>query len=162
MVCDDGPGSGRQFKAHFVQRMGEVCLLKPLTNRQNTVMEHDQKDLNASAARESLVKTTARPEKGARHLNAYAVRRGTTGPPALRLAPVLILAMIDDCKREGLCLMADASLSGARIARKLSVHRGMKLLSPHVSKGTVQQRRAILGAGFDSRRPFEKRQRLSI
>ena len=31
-----------------------------------------------------------------------------------------ILAVIDDCTRECLCLVADTSLSGARVARKLS------------------------------------------
>ena len=31
-----------------------------------------------------------------------------------------ILAVIDDCTREGLCLVADTSLSGARVARELS------------------------------------------
>lgn len=32
----------------------------------------------------------------------------------------LILAVIDDCTRECLCLVADTSLSGARVARELS------------------------------------------
>lgn len=31
-----------------------------------------------------------------------------------------ILAVIDDCTRECLCLVADTSLSGARVARELS------------------------------------------
>lgn len=31
-----------------------------------------------------------------------------------------VLAVIDDCTRECLCLVADTSLSGARVARKLS------------------------------------------
>ena len=32
---------------------------------------------------------------------------------------VRILAVIDDCCRENLCLMADTSISGARVAREL-------------------------------------------
>jgi hypothetical protein len=56
-----------------------------------------------------------------------------------------ILAVVDDCTRECLALVADTSLSGTRVARELIVERGkpkMVVSEPH---RTHQQRHPDVG-----------------
>ncbi len=92
--------------------------------------EHDPQEAVSHLPRgRTFGETTARPETGAWHRNTDAVGRGRQRALVARLRvrqlrrprKFRILAVINDCTRECLRLVADTKFSGARVARELGV-----------------------------------------
>ena len=61
-----------------------------------------------------------------------------------------ILAVIDDCTRENLCLVADTSISGARVARELTALERIAFDQVHLIKGDTQHNQRLTCLGLPS------------